>query len=93
MCGRAGHARTAGRAGAAPRTRPARAVAAVSERFEDEHAELVLAICGGNGDYDCMRASGRSSEVVFWAHDDGASDERWPDLAAWIEPVWIGENG
>ena len=51
----------------------------------------LLPICEDNGDYYCMRASGTSSDVVFWSHD-GASDERWPDLAAWIAEVWIGEN-
>ena len=48
-------------------------------------------ICEDNGDYYCMRASGKSSEVIYWSHD-GASDERWDDLAAWIEMVWIGES-
>lgn len=60
-----------------------------------ESAELpkrLLPICADNGDYYCMRASGKSPEVVFWSHD-GGTDERWPDLAAWIEAVWLGENG
>ena len=51
----------------------------------------LLPICEDNGDYYCMRASGASSEVVFWSHD-GGSDERWDDLAAWIAEVWIAEN-
>ena len=51
----------------------------------------LLPICEDNGDYYCMRANGRSSEVIFWSHD-GATDERWDDLATWIEEVWIGEN-
>ena len=51
----------------------------------------LLPICEDNGDYYCMRASGKSPEVIYWSHD-GGSDERWDDLATWIEAVWIGEN-
>lgn len=51
----------------------------------------LLPICEDNGDYYCMRASGKSAEVIYWSHD-GATDERWPTLAAWIEEVWIGES-
>jgi hypothetical protein len=47
----------------------------------------LLPICEDNGDYYCMNAGG---QVVFWSHN-GASDEKWPDLAAWIEEVWLGE--
>jgi hypothetical protein len=45
----------------------------------------LLPICEDNGDYHCLNARG---EVVYWSHD-GASDERWPDLATWIQEVWI----
>ena len=48
----------------------------------------LLPICEDNGDYYCMNARG---EVVYWSHD-GSGDERWPDLAAWIQQVWIEEN-
>jgi hypothetical protein len=48
----------------------------------------LLPICEDNGDYFCMNQSGK---VVFWSHN-GASDESWPDLATWIEEVWIGED-
>jgi hypothetical protein len=51
----------------------------------------LVPICEDNGDYYCMRASGESGEVIFWSHD-GETDERWDDLATWIEEVWIGEN-
>ena len=28
--------------------------------------------------------------VVFWSHDTrGPNGEAWPDLAAWIEQVWM----
>ena len=50
----------------------------------------LLPFCESNGDYYCMRADGTSPEVIFWS-PDGATDERWPSLAAWIEEVWIGE--
>jgi hypothetical protein len=48
----------------------------------------LLPVCEDNGDYYCMNASG---EVVYWSHD-GAGDERWPDLATWVQDIWIGEN-
>lgn len=45
----------------------------------------LLPVCEDNGDYYCMR---RSGEVVYWSHN-GASSERWADLATWIRSVWI----
>ena len=33
----------------------------------------------------------RRGQVVYWDHD-GATEERWPDLAAWIVEVWVGES-
>jgi hypothetical protein len=48
----------------------------------------LLPICEDNGDYYCMNKKG---EVVFWSHD-GATDEKWKDLATWIEECWIGED-
>lgn len=48
----------------------------------------LLPICEDNSDFYCMNDAG---EVVFWSHD-GTTDETWPDLAAWIEVVWIGGN-
>jgi hypothetical protein len=47
----------------------------------------LLPICEDNGDYYCMNAAG---QVVYWSHN-GATDEKWPDLATWIEEVWLGE--
>ena len=46
-----------------------------------------LPICEDNGDYYCIIPSG---EIRFWSLD-GLSDESWPNLATWIEKVWIGE--
>jgi len=45
----------------------------------------LLPICEDNGDYYCMDTSG---QIVFWSHD-GATDEKLPDLATWINQVWI----
>lgn len=47
-----------------------------------------LPICEDNGDYYCITKSG---EIKYWSHD-GSSDETWPDLATWIERVWINEE-
>ncbi len=47
----------------------------------------LLPICEDNGDFYCMNDAG---EVVFWS-SDGETDESWPNLATWIEQVWIGE--
>lgn len=33
----------------------------------------------------------KTGRVSYWSHD-GATDESWPDLATWIEEVWIGED-
>jgi hypothetical protein len=48
----------------------------------------LVPICEDNGDYYCMNKKG---EVVFWS-SDGATDEKWKNLATWIEEVWIGEE-
>jgi len=45
----------------------------------------LLPICEDNGDYYCLNKKG---EVEFWSHN-GASDEKWRDLATWIKEVWI----
>jgi hypothetical protein len=49
-------------------------------------SELVP-ICEDNADYYCMTPDGR---VTFWSHDMQApTGEEWPNLAAWIEQVWM----
>lgn len=48
----------------------------------------LLPICEDNGDYYCMDSKGR---IVFWS-SDGETEDNWPNLAAWIEQVWIGEG-
>jgi len=47
----------------------------------------LLPFCEDNGDYYCLTETG---EVEFWSHD-GATDDKWKDLATWISEVWIGE--
>ncbi len=56
-------------------------------RFMDLPHDL-LPICEDNGDYYCMNAIG---EVVYWSHN-GASNEKWSDLATWIRNVWIARE-
>jgi hypothetical protein len=47
----------------------------------------LVPICENNADYYCMAADGR---VILWSHDMQAPNgEEWPDLAAWIEQVWM----
>jgi len=48
----------------------------------------LLPFCEDNGDYYCLNESG---EVEFWSHN-GATDEKWKDLATWIKEVWIDES-
>jgi hypothetical protein len=45
----------------------------------------ILPFCEDNGDYYCLEQDGR---VVIWSHD-GLFSGRWPDLADWIQKVWI----
>jgi hypothetical protein len=45
----------------------------------------LLPICEDNANFYCISESG---EVCYWSHD-GAGEERWPDLASWIEDVWL----
>ena len=48
----------------------------------------LIPICeNSDGDYFCMKANGG---LEYWSHND-ETDEAWPDLATWIEQVWIGE--
>ena len=58
------------------------------EAWEIGVPEDLIPICQDNGDYYGMNKKG---QVVFWSHD-GATDEKWKDLATWIEEVWIGES-
>ena len=47
-----------------------------------------LPMCEDNGNFYCLTQDG---SVHFWAHD-GATDESWPTLAAWIKTVWIDQS-
>ena len=48
----------------------------------------LLPFCEDNGDYYCLNEAG---EVEYWSHN-GATDERWKDLATWIKEVWIEQG-
>ena len=50
----------------------------------------LVPICEDNADYYCLAPNGR---VIFWSHDMQAPNgEEWPDLAAWIEQVWMYDD-
>lgn len=48
----------------------------------------LLPFCEDNGDYYCLNQAG---EVEYWSHN-GATAEKWEDLATWIKEVWIDES-
>lgn len=48
----------------------------------------LVPICEDNGDFYCITSAG---EILFWSHH-GTTDEKWPDLATWIQEVWIGQD-
>ena len=55
---------------------------------EMEVPRELLPFCEDNGDYYCLNQNG---EVGYWSHN-GATDEKWKDLATWIKEVWIDEG-
>jgi SMI1-KNR4 cell-wall len=59
-------------------------VADAAWRLMDVPRDL-LPFIEDNGDYYCLTPAG---EVVFWSHN-GATDERWPDIAAWRQQVCV----
>lgn len=48
----------------------------------------LIPIAEDNGDYYCMDKAGH---VLFWSHN-GTTDEKWPNMASWIQEVWINGN-
>lgn len=48
----------------------------------------LLPFCEDNADFFCFN---ERDEVEYWSHN-GVTDERWPNLAAWIEDVWLGAS-
>lgn len=58
------------------------------EAWELGVSEDLLPFCESNGDYFCLQPDG---QVVYW-HHDGSSDEIWPDLAQWINEVWLEQE-
>jgi hypothetical protein len=55
---------------------------------EMEVPRELLPFCEDNGDYYCLNQVG---EVEYWSHN-GATDEKWQDLATWIKEVWLDES-
>ena len=55
---------------------------------EMEVPRELLPFCEDNGDYYCLN---QAAEVEYWSHN-GATDEKWKDLATWIKEVWIDEG-
>ena len=47
----------------------------------------LLPFCESNGDYYCITSD---SQIVFWSHNRCRA-QSWPDLAHWIQQVWIDE--
>ena len=47
----------------------------------------LLPICEDNGDYFAIDNSG---VVHYWSHN-GLTHENWPNLATWIEEVWLNQ--
>lgn len=48
----------------------------------------LLPFCEDNADFFCFNEKG---EVEYWSHN-GVTDERWSNLAAWIEDVWLRDS-
>ena len=63
-------------------------IATCAEAWADGVPSARLSICQDNGDYFCLDGE----RVRYWSHN-GLTDEHWPDLATWIDEVWIGEAG
>ncbi len=62
----------------------------VCQEAWDDH-ELprdLVPVCADSGDYYAMKKKG---EIVYWSAD-GDRDDTWPNLEAWLEEVWLGEN-
>lgn len=63
-------------------------VTMVKEAWKLGVPDDLLPFCESNGDYFCLHPDG---QVVYWNHN-GSSDETWPDLAHWINEVWLEEE-
>jgi hypothetical protein len=58
------------------------------DAWESGVSRSLLPVCEDNADFYCINERG---EIVYWSHD-GPTDEKWPDLATWIQEVWIEEG-
>ena len=50
-------------------------------------SDSLFPFCEDNADFFCFNKEG---EVEFWSHN-GLVGEKWVNLAAWIEEVWLEE--
>lgn len=55
--------------------------------FAGSSASATTPFCEDNGDYYCFAPDGR---IGLLSHD-GLRRGSWPDLAHWIQQVWIDE--
>ncbi len=56
-----------------------------TDAWENGIERHLIPICEDNGDYYCMTPSG---EIVFISHEYPSND-RWTNLAEWIQSVWL----
>ena len=61
---------------------------ALSDAREQGLPETWLPICEDNGSYYCLTPEG---VIRYWT-TDGYSNDHWPDLATWIDEVWVKGN-
>lgn len=45
----------------------------------------LLPFCEDNANFFCFN---EKDEIEYWSHN-GVVDEKWPDLATWIQDVWL----
>ena len=48
-----------------------------------------IPICEDDADFYCLDSQG---VVRLWSHN-GATQESWPDVATWLQAVWLEERG
>jgi len=58
-----------------------------NEAWDSGLPKDLLPICEDNGDYFAMDENGK---VHYWSHN-GLTDEKWSDLSAWINEIWLEE--
>jgi len=63
-------------------------IAALSDARQQGLPDDWLPICEDNGSYYCITPEGM---IRYWT-TDGYSNDQWPNLASWINEVWIEGN-